>query len=158
MDKEDVNERERKRAMKIIIDADACPVQDVVIEESAKRGKDVILVKSYAHYSNVEQEAEVIYVDPGNDSADYKIVQLAVPGDIIITQDYGLAALALEKNCKVLHHTGFLYSKDRIDAMLFERHQSAKRRRSKQRVRGPKPFTNEQKEHFKEQFIKELEA
>ncbi|GAJ97436.1 hypothetical protein JCM19055_294 [Geomicrobium sp. JCM 19055] len=107
MDKEDVNERERKRAMKIIIDADACPVQDVVIEESAKRGKDVILVKSYAHYSNVEQEAEVIYVDPGNDSADYKIVQLAVPGDIIITQDYGLAALALEKNCKVLHHTGF---------------------------------------------------
>ena len=83
--------------MKIYVDADASPVKNIVIEEAAKAEIPVILVTSFSHYSPEEQPegVETIYVDTGAEAADYRIMKMAEKGDIIITQDYGLASLGL---------------------------------------------------------------
>ena len=64
--------------MKVIIDADACPVKDIVIKETKDENIEVVLVSSLSHFSSRELDSHVraIYVDAGPDAADYKIVQL----------------------------------------------------------------------------------
>lgn len=140
--------------MKIYIDADACPVKDIIISEGTKAKIPVVLVTSFSHYSNAENPSgvETIYVDSGADAADYRIMKLAKKGDIIVTQDYGLASLGLAKNCTVLHHKGFIYTNENIDQLLQTRYLSAMARKGGQRTKGPKAFTNEDRENFKELF------
>ncbi|MBB6448535.1 hypothetical protein HNR44_000484 [Geomicrobium halophilum] len=140
--------------MWIYVDADACPVKDVVIEEAQKVRVPVVLVKSYAHFSPEDDPAGVqsIYVDTGADSVDYRIMELAEEKDVIITQDYGLAALGLAKNCAVAHHKGFLFTNENIDELLTNRHAHSKIRRSGQKTKGPKPFTTEDRAHFRKLF------
>jgi uncharacterized protein len=141
-------------AMKIYVDADACPVKDIIISEGTKATIPVILVTSFSHFSSAEQPpgVETIYVDSGADAADYRIMKLAAKGDIIVTQDYGLASLGLAKGCTVLHHTGYTYTNDNIDQLLQTRYLSAMARKGGKRTKGPKPFTAEDKEKFKELF------
>jgi uncharacterized protein YaiI (UPF0178 family) len=140
--------------MKIYVDADACPVKDVVISEGRKANIAVILVTSFSHFSNTEQPlgVETIYVDSGADAADYRIMKLAEAGDIIITQDYGLASLGLAKGNIVLHHKGFRYTNENIDQLLQTRYFSAMARKSGKRTKGPKPFTAEDREQFRTLF------
>ncbi|MEH7095240.1 YaiI/YqxD family protein [Neobacillus vireti] len=140
--------------MKIYVDADACPVKDVVISEGRKANIAVILVTSFSHFSNAEQPSgvETIYVDSGADAADYRIMKLAEAGDIIITQDYGLASLGLAKGNIVLHHKGFRYTNENIDQLLQTRYFSAMARKSGKRTKGPKPFTAEDREQFRTLF------
>lgn len=140
--------------MRIIVDADASPVKDVVFDVAGRYGLDVVLVSSVSHYSEKELPEFVshIYVDSGADAADYKIVALAEAGDVVITQDYGLASLLLPKGCVVVHHMGFEYTSQNIDNMLETRHMSAVVRRGGGRVKGPKPFTGEDKQVFREFF------
>lgn len=145
--------------MKIYVDADACPVKDTIIEEASFYQIPVILVSSFSHYSSEKMPAgvEMIYVDTGADSADYRIMQLAIQGDIIVTQDYGLASLGLAKKCVVLHHKGFAYTDENIDMLLQTRFLNAKVRKSGKRTKGPKPFTEEDKEKFRLLLKKTLE-
>jgi uncharacterized protein len=140
--------------MKIYVDADACPVKDIIISESRVAKIPVILVTSFSHFSNVEQPAGVdtIYVDSGADAADYRIMKLAKSGEIIVTQDYGLASLGLAKGIIVLHHNGFRYSNENIDQLLQTRYLSAMARKSGKRTKGPKPFTAEDREQFRRLF------
>ncbi|WP_163971459.1 YaiI/YqxD family protein [Oceanobacillus halotolerans] len=136
--------------MKIYVDADASPVKDIVISVAKKAHIPVVLVKSFSHFSHDEPKegVETIYVDTGSDAADYRIMKLAQKHDIIITQDYGLASLGLGKGCIILHHKGFQYTNENIDQLLQARHLSAKARRSGQKTKGPKPFTDEDKTKF----------
>lgn len=136
--------------MKIYVDADACPVKDIVITEGTKAEIPVILVTSFSHFSTTEQPSgvETIYVDSGADAADYRIMKLVERGDIIITQDYGLASLGLAKGCTVLHHKGFTYTNENIDQLLQTRYLSAMARKGGKRTKGPKPFTSEDRENF----------
>jgi uncharacterized protein len=140
--------------LKIYVDADACPVKDIIIAESRNAAIPVVLVTSFSHFSNAEQPSgvETIYVDSGADAADYRIMKLAAKGDIIVTQDYGLASLGLAKGCTVLHHTGYSYTNENIDQLLQTRYLSAMARKSGKRTKGPKPFTAEDKEKFRELF------
>jgi uncharacterized protein len=140
--------------LKIYVDADACPVKDIIIAESRNATIPVVLVTSFSHFSNAEQPSgvETIYVDSGADAADYRIMKLAGKGDIIVTQDYGLASLGLAKGCTVLHHTGYSYTNENIDQLLQTRYLSAMARKSGKRTKGPKPFTAEDKEKFRELF------
>jgi len=142
--------------MKIYVDADACPVKNIVISEATKVGIPVTLVTSFPHYSTeaYPEGVETIYVDTGADAADYRIMKLAEKGDFIITQDYGLASLGLAKGCTVLHHKGFLYTNDNIDQLLQSRYLSAMERKSGKRTKGPKAFTNEDREKFSQLFRK----
>ena len=96
---------------RVIIDGDACPVVDSVIELTNGTGIFVTILRSFSHYSNkvLPNHVETIYIDDGPDAVDYKIVKLATLEDIVITQDYGLASLLLSRVKIVMHHKGYLY-------------------------------------------------
>lgn len=154
----EVDTKKRRINMKIYVDADASPVKDIVISVAKQYQIPVVLVKSISHYSHDElvDGVQTIYVDTGADAADYRIMQLAKRLDLIITQDYGLASLGLGKGCLVLHHKGFAYTNENIDQLLQTRHLSAKARRSGQKTKGPKPFTDEDRTKFKELLEKTI--
>lgn len=137
--------------MKLIVDGDASPVKGTVIEAAAERHLPVIIVASFAHYSNRElpPHVKMVYVDSSAEAADYRIMQLAERGDILITQDYGLASLALGKGCRVLHHKGFEYTLENIEQLLQSRYLNAQIRKSGKRTKGPKPFLKEDSEKFR---------
>lgn len=145
--------------MKVIIDGDASPVKNVAIEETKNRKIPLVLVSSFAHYSTKEQppHVEIIYVDSSAEAADYKIMQVVRQGDLLITQDYGLASLALGKGCIVLHHKGFEYTASNIEKLLHDRYLSAQIRKSGKRTKGPKPFTSHDSEGFRHLLIQILD-
>lgn len=141
--------------MKIYVDADACPVQKEVIDIAKWMEISVTLVKSYSHFSHepMANHVETVYVDHGADMADFKIVQLVENNDIVITQDYGLASLCLQKGCHVIHHNGFIYDEKNIDQLLAKRHVSAMARRAGYKTKGPTAFSNEKRERFKKTLM-----
>ncbi|AIF42227.1 YaiI/YqxD family protein [Virgibacillus sp. SK37] len=141
--------------MKIFVDADACPVKKIIIEEATKAAIPVTLVTSFSHYSNEEQPAgvETVYVDTGAEAADYRIMKLANKGDLIVTQDYGLASIGLAKGCTVLHHKGFAYTNNNIDQLLQTRYLSAMERKSGKRTKGPKAMSEEDRSKFRNLFL-----
>lgn len=145
--------------MKVYVDADACPVKEIIITIAKNNEIPVVLVKSFSHFSNNDEMVgvETVYVDTGAEAADYRIMKLAERNDIIITQDYGLASLGLAKGCTVLHHMGFTYTNENIDQLLQSRYASAMARKSGKRTKGPKPFTAEDKKKFSELFQKTIE-
>lgn len=145
--------------MKIYVDADACPVKESIISIAQDAGISVILVKSFSHFSNDNEEpgVETVYVDTGAEAADYRIMKLAKKGDIIVTQDYGLASLGLAKGCIVLHHKGFTYTNENIDQLLQTRYVSAMARKAGKKTKGPKALTAEDKENFRTLFIQTIE-
>jgi len=118
--------------MKIIVDADACPVKELIIRCAKKHNLEVIMVCDVAHMLFYPEDfITVITVDQGFDSADLVIANRTQADDICITQDYGLASLLLAKKATVLHHNSFFYTQENIDRMLFERHLSREMRRQK---------------------------
>lgn len=123
--------------MKILIDADACPVVDIAITLCAKHQTECILICDTAHRME-RRGAQTIVIDKGADSADFALVNRASRGDIVITQDYGLASMCLAKGARVLHQDGWEYTACNIDALLLQRHESRKFRASGGRVKGPK--------------------
>lgn len=141
--------------MRVIVDADACPVKDIIIEQTTGKQIPVVLVSSFAHFSSQIHPEHVrsIYVEHGADAADFKIVQLVEPGDLIVTQDYGLASLLLAKDCRIIHHTGFEYTTANIDHLLQTRYYSAMARKSGQRTKGPSALREEDRLKFKELFF-----
>lgn len=146
--------------MRIVIDGDGSPVKEVAIEEALKRGLPVLIVTSFAHYSPRElpTHVEVVYVDSQKEAADYRIMQLLEGSDILITQDYGLASLALGKGCVVLHHGSFQYTLDNIERLLQTRYLNAQMRKSGKRTKGPKPFTKEDRDAFRRFLVGFLDA
>lgn len=95
-----------------------------------------------------------IYVDA--DAVDYKLISICHKGDIVVSQDYGVAAMALGKGAYAIHQSGRWYTNDNIDRMLMERHLNKKQRRAshKNHVKGPKKRTSEDDERFRESFEK----
>lgn len=137
--------------MKLYIDGDGSPVKESAIAVAYTFGVPVVIVTSLDHYSNktYDEQIQFVYVDQGADAADYRIMQLVKTGDVLITQDYGLAALVLPKGVRVLHHLGYEYTKETIDGLLEQRYFSAKIRKSGGHTKGPKPFTKADSEVFK---------
>lgn len=136
--------------MKMIIDADASPVKNEVIQLAEKYGLHVLLISNISHYSleAYPKYVEIIYVEKGADRADFKIIQVADSGDVVITQDFGLASLLLPKGCYVVHHQSYQYTNQNIEQLLQRRHLNALRRKSGERTKGPKAFTSEDREIF----------
>lgn len=138
--------------MKIIIDADACPVYKQAVEIARHNEIKCVLVCDFNHVLNTSY-GEVITVDKGHDNTDFKIVSMLEAGDMVITQDYGLASLVLSRNGCAMHHSGKIYTNENIDKLLFERFLSAKVRRSGQRTKNMKKFTEQDIEQFCESLI-----
>ncbi len=107
--------------MKIFIDADGCPVVNETVNIAKEFKIPVVIVKNYAHVIN-NSYAELVTVDLSSDSVDYYIVNHMEKGDLVITQDNGLAAMALAKEGIVVNQNGYIIDNDNIDAMLSTRH------------------------------------
>lgn len=123
--------------MQILVDADACPVKEIILDCAKQYPVMVHMVCDVTHMLSYSQDfVQVTIVDKGADSADLYIANLAVSGDIGVTSDYGLAALLLAKGCTVLHPNGFCYTNETIDRMLFERHISREMRKKHKRHGG----------------------
>ena len=143
--------------MKIIIDADACPVVDIAVETAKKRSLECIIVCDNTHFIQKDGAVTVV-VDKGADSADCKIANLTEKGDVIITQDYGLAALILGKGGKALNQNGLIYNDSNIENLLFTRYISKKERMAGNRTKGPKKRTPQNDADFIEAFNRLLEG
>ncbi|MCI1903576.1 MAG: YaiI/YqxD family protein [Enterococcaceae bacterium] len=147
--------------MKILIDGDGSPVKDTTIEIAQKFQVPVLLVTSFDHYTRKQfpENVEVVYVDQGNDAADFKIVSLMVPGDIVITQDYGLASLVLGKRGIALHQNGYEFTVNNIDSLLASRYESAQLRRSDRHYhsKGPKAYTKNLRQAFGQRLTDVIE-
>ena len=107
--------------MTIFVDADGCPVVDIAIRVAKENNIKIVVVKNYAVELN-DPYAEIITVDISNDSADYYIVNRIKPGDILISQDYGLAAMGLAKNAYCINQNGLFITEDNIGEILNRRH------------------------------------
>ena len=133
--------------MKIVIDADGCPVVKIAVQLCKIYSIPCMIVCDTAHQFQIEG-VEVVTVDKGSDSADYVIANRITANDLVITQDYGLASMCLARNARVLHQDGWEYTSYNIDALLLQRHESHKYRASGNRTKGPKKRTQEQDRIF----------
>lgn len=137
--------------MKILIDGDGCPVTDLVINLAAPYNIPVILICDTAHVCNREG-SKTIMVNKGRDATDFELMRHVQKGDIIVTQDYGLAAMGLTKQAYVIHQSGMQYTTQNIDQLLFARHLSQKIRNSGGRLKGPAKRTRDDDLAFKTSF------
>ena len=133
--------------MRVFVDADGCPVVDITVRLSAQAGAECLLLCDTAHRI-VRDSAQTLVFDKGADSVDFAIANRVQPGDVVITQDYGLAAMCLARQATVLHQDGWFYTRDNIDALLLQRHESRKYRASGGRMKGPAKRRPEQDRAF----------
>ncbi len=125
--------------MMILVDADACPVVKQVEEVAGKYNIPVMLLCDTNHVLQ-SNYSTVKVIDAGADSVDIALMNLCKAGDIVVTQDYGVAAMVLGKKAMAIHQNGWLYTNDNIDRLLMERHMAKKARnaKSKHHLKGPK--------------------
>lgn len=143
--------------MNIYIDADACPVVGIAEDIATKYNISVTLLCDTNHVLTSDY-SEVIVVGAGADAVDYKLISICHRGDIVVTQDYGVAAMALGKGAFAIHQSGKWYTNENIDQMLMERHLNKKARRASSRnhIKGPRKRTEEDDQRFAESFEKLL--
>ena len=139
--------------MRIIIDADGCPVVRIAVDYAIKHNIDAVIVCDSAHYFDIDG-ATTITVTKGADSADFRIVNMISNGDIVVTQDYGLAAMSLARSARVINQNGMIYHDGNIDSLLLARHTARKIRNSGGRLKGPSKRTKEQDTAFLESLEK----
>ena len=129
------------------IDADGCPVVGLTVRICKRRGVSVLILCDTAH--RIEQEgAQTLVFDKGADSVDFALVNRVHPGDIVVTQDYGLASMCLARRARVLNQNGLEYTAANIDALLERRWQNKKLLRAGKHPRGPAKRTKAQDEAF----------
>ena len=143
--------------MKVLIDADACPVVDIVVRLCAKHAVPCLLLCDTAH-AVYREGTETLIFDKGADSVDFALVNRACPGDIVITQDYGLASMCLGRNARVLHQDGWEYTLDNISGLMEQRHANKKHRLAGGRTKGPSKRTKAQDEAFAKAFQQMLQG
>ncbi len=142
--------------MKIFIDADGCPVVDITVRTAKKYSLGCIIICDTAHEFK-KDGAETIVVEKGADSVDFKLVNLVKAGDIVVTQDYGLAAMCLARKAVPLSQNGLVFTDKNIEELLFSRYVSKKIRNAGGRLKGPSKRTPEQDKRFVEALEKLIE-
>ena len=92
----------------------------------------------------------------GADAVDCKLISICHKGNVVVSQDYGVAAMALGKGAYAIHQSGKWYTNENIDQMLMERHLNKKARRSshKNHMKGPRKRTEEDDVRFAQSFEK----
>lgn len=107
------NDKNNKQ-IHIWVDADACPVVRIVEKIAEKYTIPVTLLCDTNHVLWSDY-SEVIVVGAGADAVDYKLISICHKGDIVVSQDYGVAAMALGKGAYAIHQSGKWYTNDNID-------------------------------------------
>jgi uncharacterized protein len=141
--------------MRIYIDADACPVVRIAEKIAIKYEIPVTLLCDTNHVLSSDY-SQIKIIGAGPDAVDFALVNLCKAGDIVITQDYGVAAMALGKGAYCIHQSGRWYTDDNINSMLNERYMAKKARMasSKNHLKGPRKRTAEDDKRFEESFEK----
>lgn len=148
--------------MRILVDADACPVKRIVVRLAKTKQVPVIMVADTSHDLE-DGYSEIVIVDKARDSADIKLANLLQKGDVVITQDYGVAAMALGKGAAALDQNGRIYSESNMDQLLFERHLGQKNRRiggashRAMGMKGPRRRSSEEDASFEKSLCRLLE-
>lgn len=137
---------------RILVDADGCPVVDIAIRVAATHNWGCTLICDTAHHFS-RPGADTVTVDKGADSVDFALVNLVKPGDIVVTQDYGLAAMCLAKQAVPLNQNGLVYHAGNIDALLHSRYEVKKLRRAGGHPKGPKKRTPQQDADFETALV-----
>ncbi|MBP2119798.1 uncharacterized protein YaiI (UPF0178 family) [Cohnella lubricantis] len=130
------------------MDGDACPVKAEIAQTVRDCGAAALMVSSHNHRLVPEPGVEIVTVDAGDQAADLYIANAITRSDVLVTGDYGLAALGLAKGAAVLTPRGKRITEDDIDGLLAQRHHSARLRRGGKRTKGPPPFTEEDRARF----------
>lgn len=142
--------------MKILVDADACPVKEIIVRNAKRRDIPVTMFIDTAHELQ-DGYSTVITVDQERDSVDFAIIKQLTRDDIVVTQDFGLAALVLGKGAKAINQNGLIYTDANIEKLLFERFLGQKVRRSGGRTTNPKKRTKDDNERFETAFTRLIE-
>lgn len=142
--------------MRIVVDGDSCPVKEEITHIAREFAVSVLMVASFDHLLRETDGVQVVRVDRSSQSADLFIANHINAGDIVITQDYGLAALVLAKSCSVLSPRGESYHPGNIEYLLERRHFQAKARRAGHHSKGPRPFTTQDRLAFQQKLTKLL--
>ena len=133
--------------MNILIDADGCPVVDLTLQIAKQFSVPVIILCDTAH--QIEREgAQTLVFDKGADSVDFALVNRVKPGDVVVTQDYGLASMCLAKCARVLNQNGLEYTADNMDALMLRRYENKKLLRAGKHPKGSPKRTKEQDVRF----------
>ena len=143
--------------MKILVDADACPVKEIIVRLAKKRNIPITMLIDTSHEWS-DGYSEVITVDKQADSVDFALMGLLTREDIVVTQDFGLAAMVLGKGARAVNQNGMVYTDDNIDKLLMERHIGAKVRRGGGRTKGPAKSTKEDNDRFEAAFVKLIDS
>ncbi len=138
--------------MKILVDADGCPVKNIVIKVAKNFSIPVIMVTDTSHVIE-DDYSEVIIVGKGKDAVDHALINRLYEGDIVVTQDYGVATMALSKKAYAINQNGFLYTNDNIDRLLFQRYLGQKIRQSGGRTKNAKKRKKEDNKRFEKNLI-----
>lgn len=128
--------------LRLIIDGDACPAKKEIFQLAKQYEVEVILITSLSHYSDY-QDCTYIVVDNLPQAVDMAVMNRTQKGDVVITQDYGLAAVVLKKGAYVLSPRGKVYRDEKMDELLLERHLAQKERRGGGKIKGPHAYTKE---------------
>ena len=144
--------------MQIFVDADACPVTKIVEQIARERGIPCSLLCDTNHVLSSDY-SEIKIIGAGADAVDFALINLCHKGDIVVTQDYGVAAMALGKGAYAIHQSGRWYTNENIDRLLMERHMAKKARmgKGKHHLKGPAKRTQEDDDRFRESFEKLVE-
>lgn len=144
--------------MRILVDADSCPVTRIIEKIAKEQGIPVTLLCDTSHVLQTDY-SEVRIIGAERDAVDFALVGICTREDLVVTQDYGVAAMALGKGAACIHQSGKWYTNENIDQMLMERHLSKKARRakSKHHLKGPAKRTEEDDRRFTESFLKLIE-
>ncbi len=142
--------------MTVYVDADACPVTRIA-ERIAKQYSVPVVLLCDTNHVLTSDYSEIRVIGAGADAVDIALINLCQRGDIVITQDYGVAALALGKGTRAIHQSGKWFTDDNIDGLLMERHMAKKARRSnKHHLKGPSKRTDEDDRKFELNFERML--
>lgn len=131
----------------IFVDADGCPVVNETISIAKKFKMHCTLICDTAHEMH-RDGADTVIVSKGADAVDFVLVNKVSKGDIVVTQDYGLAAMVLAKQGHPIDQNGRRYTNDNIDQLLLARHTAQKIRMAGGRLKGPKKRSKESNEKF----------
>ena len=137
--------------MRIMVDADACPVKEIIIKQAKLFKLEVHMFLDNSHVYN-DGYSKVYILDKGADSVDYFLINKTKPGDIVITQDYGVATMALSKKSYPMNQNGLIYDDDNILSLLTQRATNQKLRKHK-KMKGPKKRTHENNKKFEENLV-----
>lgn len=137
--------------MRILVDADACPVKKEILAVAKEYKLEVHMYFDNSH--EYEDGYSTVYImDTGADSVDYALINASKVNDVIITQDYGVATMALSKKAFPINQNGLVYNDDNIMGLLSQRAMNQKLRKHK-KMKGPRKRTQENNIQFKKQLI-----